>query len=269
MALEEFTVQKDTGYVPQATVDMGAGQVDEIERQAKAQVTSAKVEGAQSQKAKSDAAGAAAPGSNPEAKVYGDLITGAMGLGNVSSFMEAIGTRMGDHAQMKGGPHPAHTEAAPGKPRHIEADIFSASRKPGLYRAPASQEKFGAGQAAPNLSNIGIVEKVGLTGASLHGEKGSGNLNTWAKKPFESTKVESVPKQVKALELQSKAELSQQTTFSKQNANEQALDSVIKVRAQQSAMVAKAQELAPGMGSGPKFNASQYLSDARDESGKA
>lgn len=292
MATEEFTVEKDTGYVPQATADMKAGQIDEIERQAKAQVVSAKVSGDTTEKAKAAAAGTDATGVNGEAKVYGDIITNALGMGNLASAAEAIGTRLKDHSQMKGNApsgaaqhaaqhgegHISHNTAAKtatvgATPTHIENDIKSASRAPGIYRAPASQDKFGAGQK-PDMSHVGISERVGLTSASLQGEKGSGNLATWAKKPFESQKVGSVAKNTKELELgqdkkqelASTAELSKNVTFSKENASQLALDSVKVAREKQQAMFRSA-ELTPGLGGGPKFNSAPY--QARDEESKS
>ena len=70
MSLQEYTVNKDTGHVPEAHVDMGRGQVDEIERQAKATVTTAKEEGGRVSQAESQIAGVAH--GNSESKLYGD-----------------------------------------------------------------------------------------------------------------------------------------------------------------------------------------------------
>lgn len=265
MALEEFTVDKNTGYVGQATADMHPGQIDEIERKARAQVVTAEVNGARSQEVEKAAAGQQAHGTT-EGRVYGDMIADSVGLKTISTLVEAVGTRLSDRNSL--GVHENNTPA-----RHIDSDIQGAARAPGVYRAEAAAKPFGAVRnvsGGSDLSNLGIGERVGLTGASLTSEKDTGNLSTWAQKPFESAKVEPMPQQVHALKLQSDATLAKQTTFSMENANEQALTSVKLAREQQSAYKGMAP---PGFGfdlsNGPRFNHSQFLNGTTEDTGSS
>ncbi len=252
MSLQEYTVNKDTGHVPEAHVDMGRGQVDEIERQAKATVTTAKEEGGRVTQAESQIAGAAHGSS--ESKLYGDIAAEASGLKVISTVADFLGDTLGrDPAKNLGGMAPATARSAD--------DFFGISKSPGVYRAPATPSVFGAGNdtgAASNVtplrrssdSSAGLLERSSISSTSLRGQDEAGSTSTW-------TGVERRMNSVQE---------AKRMTFGQELASEKALESVQRVRQEHSAQLGQAQQYSPsmGLGSGPSIRPNELLSEARD-----
>lgn len=268
MAYEEYTVEKNTGYVPLAQKDTPEGVLQDIERRALAEVTSAEKTSNKGEQAQKAAAGA----TGTEGKVYADMAMEAAGFKSVSTLVSAVGARLNDTSSIQG-----VTENTATASRHIDDDIKSAGRAPGSYRNPHEARGYGIQQVAggSDLSNMSLGDRAGLTSASLRAEEGTGNLSTWAKKPFESAKVPGLDGQVKALELQNNAKLSQDVTFTKEAASEAALTSVKLARDHQSTLRGPQGPgmAGPGMGGpmgglnfdlsqGPRFNHAQYEESA-------
>lgn len=241
MGLEEFTVEKNTGHVEQATAAMGAGQLNDIEHRAKASVTTAKVESAKAEEAEKDAKGSS------EGRLYGDIAADAVGLKAVSAAVEMIGERIDD----KGGASPFG-----GKAVHIDADIAGANRSPGVYRSPAEQNAFGANTPAKTKSfakaphTEDLMASANIASLSLNGQ-GKEALGTWDVK---ETKMDGV-------------QAAKQLTFGQELANEKALASVHAARQQHSAMIGMANQMSPGLSlsSGPSIRPQDLLKEAREQ----
>lgn len=259
MALDEYTVSTNTGHVGQPTSDMSAAQLDDIERKAMAEVVSVKSEQGRIESAEK---GAHAKGS-AEGEIYGSLIADAVGLKTATTVAEAIETRWTDTKQTAG---VTETPSAPS--RHIDADIASAGRKPGVYKADAEAHVYSPKSISQQSAakGPGLVERAGLTSASLHGEKGTGNLKTWSQAPFENTKLGGLGKHVKALEVENNISLGQKKTVERDIASKHTVDRVQAIRQEHSAMIYKASQMVPGLGlgQGPNINPAKLLKEARD-----
>lgn len=252
MALDEITVSTNTGHVEQATGAMSAAQIDDIERRAKASVTTIQEDAARAEAQEHKLAGG-----NDEARLYGDIVAEATGFKAVTAAAELIGDRKADLAG-------SHIESASPHARHIESDIALTNRAPGLYRNPYDQHKFGAvdtvtsaiakpGLATRTSSGAGkedIVASANIASSSLK-EQEKDAVGTWGVK---ETKMSSV-------------QLAKKLTFGQELSNEQALQSALVARQQHTAAMGMARTMAPGMdlSSGPRFNASQILKTAQEE----
>lgn len=251
MSLDEITVSTNTGHVEQATDAMSAAQIDDVERRAKASVTTIKEDAARAEAAEHKVAG------NDEARLYGDIIAEATGYKVLTTAAEMIGDRKADLAGFQ-------TEGIASNPRHIESDIALTNRSAGLYRNPHEQTKFGvvdtvtdaiSKPAASGRSNAGvhkedIMASANIASSSLK-EQEKDAVGTWGVK---ETKMGSV-------------QLAKQLTYGQELSNEQALQSALLARQQHTAAMGMARSMAPGMdmSSGPRFNANDILKSAQQE----
>ncbi len=252
MTLQEYTVNKDTGHVPEAHVDMGRGQVDEIERQAKATVTTAKEEGGRATQAESQIAGAA--NSSSESKLYGDVAAEASGLKVISTVADFLGDTLGrDPAKNLGGMAPASARSAD--------DFFGISKAPGVYRAPVTPSVFGSSDAGEKSnvtplrrsgdSSAGLLERSSISSTSLRGQEESGATSTWTGVDRRMNSVQEAKRM----------------TYGQELASEKALESVQRVRQEHSAQLGQAQQYSPsmGLGSGPSIRPQDLLTEAREQ----
>lgn len=232
---------------------MSGAQVDDIERRAKASVTTVKEEAARAETEEHKLAGG-----NNEARVYGDIIAEAVGLKAVTAAAELIGDRKADLAGMTAG-------GAGYRSRDIESDIALTNRPAGLYRNPHEQRKFGvvdtvsgAMAAKPAVSSAkagaahheDIVASANITGASLN-EQEKDAVGTWG---VTETRMNSV-------------QMAKKLTIGHELASGHALQSAHVARQQLNATMGMARTMAPGMdlSSGPRFNANQILKAAEEE----
>lgn len=252
MSLDEITVSTNTGHVEQATDAMSAAQIDDVERRAKASVTTIKEDAARAEAAEHKIAGG-----NNEARLYGDIIAEATGLKAITTAAEMIGDRKADLAGTR-------IEGIASNPRHIESDIALTDRTAGMYRNPHEQTKFGVVDTVKDAvskpdsavrSNAGvhkedIMASANITASSLK-EQEKDAVSTWGVK---ETKMGSV-------------QLAKQLTFGQELSNEQALQSALIARQQHTAALGMARQMAPGMdmSSGPRFNANQILKSAQED----
>lgn len=265
MSVQEFKVEQNTGHVAQATGDMSAAQIDEIKRQALAQVTSVREETSKLESAQK------ATG-NSDAKVYGDIAMeamGASGLKMLSTATEMIDTRMGD-ARASQGHSQTGASAAPAA-RTIEKDISGANRVPGFYNAEVETQQYGGAAKMASTPvdfqklGMGLLERAGHVGFSMQAERGTGNLSTWDQGSL--GKMDATKNLKESLDLENRIALSKQITFASDIANQRALDSTVPAYAHLNAARAHAAQMVPGMGmnmNGPSIRAADLLSEVRD-----
>ncbi len=262
----EFTVNQNQGYVEQATGMMSGAQVDDIERRAKASVTTAKEETAKAENAEKTLAGAKPATGDPAAKVYGDIALDALapGLKMVSSAADFVGQR---HADTEGA-KVAHAVSRTGiegmgrNARSIEEDIMGASRKPGSYRMPHEQNAFGA--------TTSTAAKAGVRTKPTSGEDlmASANIATMSLKDQHKEAVGSWDVKEGSTKMAGVA-LAKKLTFGQELSNEQALQSVYVARQQHSATLGMANQYSPGMSmamNGPSFRPNDVLATAKNVS---
>jgi len=258
--LEEFTVDQNKGYVAPASKEASAAQLDEIERQARASVVSAKVETSRAESAEKDMAAK----ESPEAKLYGDtaLDMFAPGLKMASVAVEGLDTRYSDTAGLDHKGSSADKPFGTAKnPITIEQDIKSVGRKPGAYRAPVGPTEVGVGSAgeqaiakksapsgrkAPSAGED-LMARANIAETSLK-DQGKDLLKSW---DMPEKKLASVSEAKKL-------------TFGMQHANEKALESVYVARQNHQATLGKVQQMAPNLGlaSGPSINPNTLLREA-------
>jgi hypothetical protein len=242
---------------------MSGGQVDDIERRAKAQVTTAKEESAKAENAEKALAAKPAAG-DPAAKVYGDIALDALapGLKMVSSAADFVGQRHADNEGAK----VAHDVSRSGieglgrNARSIEEDIQGASRKPGSYRMPHDQNAFGAVSSAASS-----VRTKATAGEDL---MASANIATMSLKDQHKEAVGSWDVKEGSTKMAGVA-LAKKLTFGQEMSNEQALQSVYVARQQHSATLGMANQISPGMSmamNGPSFKANDVLAAAKNVS---
>lgn len=266
MALDNFTVSKNTGYVEQATGSMSGAQIDDIERRAKAQVTTAKEESARAETAEKEAGGKGTK-TNAEAKLYGDIALDVLapGMKMMSTAADFVGQRHEDKKNPAGTPamlKRLNDGQSSGRSVSIEEDIASANRKPGAYRMPAQQREFG-NKISDTIGKPGVtirtqatqgedlMARTNIATTSLK-DQGKDALKSWDVKES-STKMTSV-------------QLAKKLTFGQELANEQALQSALIARQQYSATVGHAMRMAPGMGmNGPSFKGADIMKKAQEE----
>lgn len=256
-----YTRQVNTGYVAPPNKDMTGAQLDEVQRQASARVVEAKVETSKIERQAQESK--AAPGTNPEAKIYGEIASNVLGIKALGTAVEILDTRRRDRAS-------AYTQDDAGalKPsRTFDEDIFGASRKPGTYRAPVEAQDYAGTKTSFGKAGMGVVEKSNLTGLALRDAGGEDNLKTWAKKPFEEMKAAD---SLKDVGLTPKLELAKTASYEHTAANEKVLESVQQVRQQHEAMFAQARHMAPpgmsmgfDLSQGPRIRPQELLSEMR------
>ncbi len=240
MAIDDFTYTQNATYVSHATTDMSGAQVDEIERQAKAQVVNVQEQTARagdSEKqlaSKTSGGGAAAGNGNAEATLYGDILMDTLGLKAVSSALDMFDTRMKDRADLRA---PGSSESS--QPRTMDQMIRDSVRGSGDGVLLGGTKKK---RSEDVLMGANIASKS-LT------EQGKDALSTWAVK---DAKVAGV---ARAKEL----------TFSLGNNNNFVLQGVQTVRNDHNAMLGAASRMAPGMGmNGPSYRPQEILRRARE-----
>lgn len=256
MAIDDFTYTQNATYVPQATTDMSGAQVEEIERQAKAQVVNVHEESARAEdshrhlsasagsEASSRMAGgsSAASGSNPEAKFYGDVALDALGLKVLSSAVELIDTRHMDAAASGFNFKPAAGSTKGimgGNVRTMDEVTRDAARTPGAYGHATGGKQRSSGEDILMGANIATQS---LT------EQGKDALSTWAVKDAKLANV------AKAKEL----------TFTLGNNNDLAMQSTMRVRHEHNVMLGRAAQMVPGMSmNGPSYRPQDALRMAR------
>lgn len=266
MALDNFTVSKNTGYVEQANGGMSGAQIDDIERRAKAQVTTAREETARAESAEKEAAGKGGPSKgNAEANLYGNIALDmlAPGIKMMSTAADFVTQRHEDRkapsAHAAGG---AQAGVSSGRSVSIEEDIASANRKPGAYRMPAQQREFG-NKITDTIGKPGVtirtqatqgedlMARTNIATTSLK-DQGKDALKSWDVKEG-STKMAGV-------------QLAKKLTFGQELANEQALQSALIARQQYTATIGHAMRMAPGMGmNGPSFKGADIMKMAQEE----
>lgn len=261
----EFTVNQNQGYVEQATGMMSGAQVDDIERRAKASVTTAREETARAEVAEKSAAAKPAAG-DPAAKVYGDIAIDALapGLKMVSSAVDFVGQRHADNegAKISHEISRSGSEGIARNARSIEEDIMGASRKPGSYRMPHEQNAFGAVTST--------VARGGVRTNPTSGEDlmASANIATMSLKDQHKEAVGSWDVKEGSGKMAGVA-LAKKLTFGQEMANEQALQSVYVARQQHSATLGMANQYSPGMAmamNGPSFRPNDVLATAKNVS---
>ena len=262
MASDNFTVNQNTGYVEQATATMAAAQVDDIERRAKASVTTAKEESARAETAEKGLAGGKVA-SDPAAKVYGDMALDAIapGLKMAGAAVDIISERHSDREGAKvahdisGG----RTQGISQNAISIEEDIASAARKPGAYRMPTEQRAFGDTPSKPGAS----IRTKATSGEDL---MASANIATMSLKDQHKEAVGSWDVKEGSTKMAG-VQLAKKLTFGQELSNEQALQSVYAARMQHSATIGMANQLSPGLSlsSGPSIRPQDLLKEARDD----
>ena len=163
MALEEFTVEKNTAHIPEATADTAPAVIDELERRALAQVATVKETGGQL--------------SQSEAKVYGELAVKAVapGLELVSAVTGFLSERNTDLSMNSTDPKSSET-AIGFSARTIDDDISGARRPAGVYRAPPSVKLMGDTNMVAdstkvlsfNKDSAGLLSRAGISASSLN-----------------------------------------------------------------------------------------------------
>lgn len=243
MAVDDFTYTQNATYVPQATTDMSGAQVDEIERQAKAQVVNVQEQTARvgvsekelASKTSGGGAGGAASGKgNAEATLYGDIIMDALGLKVVSSALDIFGTRMKDRADLK-----APGASADSKPRTMDQMIRDSMRgdSDGILLGGNKKKRSEDVLMGANIASQSLTEQ------------GKGAVSTW------DVKSANIAGVARAREL----------TFGLGNNNDFVLQGVQRVRNDHNAMLGAAARMAPGMGmNGPSFRPQETLRHARE-----
>lgn len=266
MALDNFTVNQNTGYVEQASGGMSVGQIDDIERRAKASVVTAQVEGARAEMAEKEAGGAKPAAPNEEAKVYGNLAVDALapGLRIASSAIDFLSERHADRegARVTGDVARTRTADIASNPISIEQDIAGARRAPGAYRTPAQQQVYGT--PAPQASTARTADAPARRDTRGEDLMASANIATMSLKDQHKEAVGTWD--VKESKMAS-VQLAKKLTFGQELSNEQALQSVYVARQQYSATIGLANQMAPGMSlaSGPSFKGSDILKMAQEE----
>lgn len=240
----EFTVQKNTAVVEQATADHSAAQIDEIERRAKAQVADVREQSARVEEAEKKSAGNSG---SVEGQVYGDLALEATGLKLASTVIEFIDARLSDKTE-------SASFSPNEKPRTIEEDIHTARRAPGVYRTPVKEKSYDDGNEDKKSkpfsvsSKEGILSRSNIAASSLKDQEKDA-LKTWdvpEKQSFAGVKM------------------AKEMTVDLRNANEKSLESAIVARQQHSAVMNKINQIAPsmGLGSGPSIRPQDLLREA-------
>ncbi|PZO88837.1 MAG: hypothetical protein DI626_00755 [Micavibrio aeruginosavorus] len=244
MAIDDFTYTQNATYVPQATTDMSGAQVDEIERQAKAQVVNVQEQTARAGDSEKElssktsggpSAGASSGNGNAEATLYGDIIMDALGLKAVSSALDMFDTRMKDRSDLH-----APGSSPDSKPRTMDQMIRDSVRGGG------SDGVLLGGQKKKRSEEV--LMGANIASQSLT-EQGKGAVSTWDVK---SAKIAGV---ARAREL----------TFGLGNNNDFVLQGVQRVRNDHNAMLGAASRMAPGMGmNGPSYRPQETLRRARE-----
>ncbi len=259
MALEDFTVSQNTGHVEQATAAMTSGQLDDIERRAKASVTTVEVDAARAQSAEHQAHGAA---SSSEARVYGDIAADAAGLKVISTAAELLTERQADRAEASIASDVSEAKAAgiARNPIHIESDIALAKRPPGAYRSPQQQNAFGAVDAPAKSATAGVRTKP-TDGEDLMARA---SITTMSLKDQHKEAVGSWD--VKESKMAS-VQLAKKLTFGQELSNEHALQSVLAARQQHTATLGMVNQMSPGLSlaSGPSIRPQDLLKMAEEE----
>lgn len=255
----EFTVNQNQGYVEQATGAMSGAQVDDIERRAKASVTTAREESAKAENAEKTMAAKPAAG-DPAAKVYGDMAMDALapGLKMASAAVDVISERHADREGAKVA-HEVSRSGISSRAISIEEDIASAGRKPGSYRMPHEQSAFGA------VSSAASVRTKPTAGEDL---MASANIATMSLKDQHKEAVGSWDVKEGSTKMAG-VTLAKKLTFGQEMSNEQALQSVYVARQQHSATLGMANQMSPGMSmamNGPSFRPNDVLSAAKNVS---
>lgn len=262
MSVQDFKVEQNSVHVAQATGEMSAAQIDEIKRQSMSQVTRAREEISKLESAK-HAAG------NSDAKVYGDIAMeamGASGLKMLSTAAEMIDTRMSDKRGLHGMSESGGASAAP---RTIEKEISGANRAPGFYREDVDTKEYGGAKMASTpvdftKMGMGLLERAGHVGFSMHAERGTGNLSTWDQGSL--GKMNATQNLKESLDLENRIALSKQVVFATDIANQRALESTVTAHQQLNAVRAHAAQMVPGldMSQGPRIRAAELLREVRD-----
>lgn len=121
MAHEEFTVEKNNGFIAPVTADSSVAQVEETKRKALAEQVSIK----------SDSEGAASGPAqgNAEASLLLDVGLEALGIKTAATAVQIVSGRVADTMEIR-----ANNAAT------MEQDIGKAARKPGTYEASPAED---------------------------------------------------------------------------------------------------------------------------------
>lgn len=144
MAQEEFTVERNTGYIAPVGADSSAAQVEEAKRKALAEQVKIKSEGA--------ASGAPTTG-KAEADLLIDVGLEALGLKSAATAVQIVGGRMADTMETRNGAQST-----------IEAEVQKAARAPGTYEPSFSED---------------LLARANIATDSLHMPKDHVNTDIW------------------------------------------------------------------------------------------
>lgn len=227
---DDITVQS-ADPVQAAAGDMTLAQIDDIERRAHATSVTLQAENAQA----GDAAN--------EAKVAGEIgmeIAGGGMLKMASAVAEVLGDRVDAGVTSLSSPTAGKTDGiVSGRAMTMDQSI--------LNSFSADQKAMNLNVARRLMSGEEVVMSANIAHSSLRGQD-KDCVGSWS---VNSAKVDGVP-QAKRL------------TFDKIYANQHALDSVPGARANYTATVYKAMQMAPGMSPSPNLRPTQMVAMAED-----
>ncbi len=233
-------------YVPIATSDMPAAEIERLRKLAEIQVVEMREQAVAIDVAER-ANNAKTPGANPEATVYGNLIAGALGLDLVSNVADFVGTRNADHRQERamGSVVPETGGARSRSPKTMDQHLASGNREPGLYRFEQSPSIIGEtrGGSLGRLAGEALFMSASTASKSLR-EQGGDAVKTWKDIP---------PTNMMPGGLKREREL----TMAHGYTNEKALDAAIAAQKHQAMMGLPGMNLT--LGGGPRGPTSAIL----------
>ncbi len=268
MPVEEFTVDQNKGYVAPVSAEASVALVDQTEHKAMASVVTAKADASRAETAEKEMGGKAS--GSAEGELYAGIATDmlAPGLKMASSVIQVADTRLADGVS-KGLNGPSTVDKVFGKVKDpitfdqkIKSDM---ARAPGAYRTQIDSTEVGVGATIKNpvtksasastgrkAAGAGedLMARASITETSLK-DQGKDALKSW-----------DVPEEKLAAVSHAK-----KFTYGLEAANKAALASVQKVRAEHSAVLGAARQLAPGLslGSGPSINPATLLREAEQK----
>lgn len=240
MAFEEI-LNDDKPYVAPVTIDNTVGDVDEAAKKIQYNETVALRESAQM----SDPS---AGGGNSDASLFMDIALEATGMKMVGTAVEFVDERMSDKASMGDAPQKGSSgDSLFGAiSKTIEQDVLGANRSPGTY-------------ASPKLSGNELIARSNIVSESVRMESPT-RLD--GKDKFTETKAWE-GKDTKVAGMQQTKDIVLQRAMQYGHLH----DNVMNVRREHSAMLGRAQHIAPsmGLGSGPSINPRKLLNEAEDD----
>ncbi len=262
---QEFTLNQFP--VELATKETPPGVVDQIEQRALAQATDVELNISKAEQVQNQGSDSAA-----EAKLGGEILMQAVGLGGVGAVAEFFDTRRMDKSQGRAPQTSSKGNGAEETPvRHIDDDMKSMMRAPaGIHRASPKENIFGSTQVAdkfiPKSKGGDIFAAAQIAGDTLK-KQPAGATSTWKE----------IPQAKKAMPAVNDV----QAVFANRIASQAALDSVKVTREHHAALAGHLQRSAPGLGmgganhlmnlnlslmNGPRPPDSSILQDAQDSS---